>query len=278
MSNTGSDTDTSSVGAQRRKGVIDTRRAEQNRAAQRAFRQRKERYVKELENKVRDMQGLQNRVENLEDENARLRQRIWELSHRPSTTSSSSWSPSDEESAPPLSTSRSSTTTTTTATAAIPSTKHHTTRRYHPYSTASTTSTPLPPPTLHPPTTSSPPPPSLNRSSATPLHPTDRSRNIAHQAPSYYATKDHHRQSRDGGGTEESRVLDDLITVLRSRHRPPIPSHLGSVGSAGGGDSSSSSNSESPPPPPTVSLSTPIESQQPPSQPQQQQVKAPIHS
>ncbi|KAI7880597.1 hypothetical protein K492DRAFT_177755 [Lichtheimia hyalospora FSU 10163] len=265
MSNAGSDTETSSVGAQRRKGVIDTRRAEQNRAAQRAFRQRKERYVKELENKVRDMQGLQNRVENLEDENARLRQRIWELSHRPTTTTatSTSWNPSDEESVPPLSTSRSSTATTSTTTTT--STKHHTARRYHPYS-STPTPTPLPPPTLHPPTTtsssSSPPPPLLNRS---PLHPTDHypPRNITR----HYSTKDHHRQqSSHGDMKEEDRVLDDLITVLRSRHRPPIPSHLG-------GDSSCSSNSQSPPP--TGSLATSIETQHPPQPPQ---AKASIHS
>ncbi|KAI9312347.1 hypothetical protein BX666DRAFT_2031091 [Dichotomocladium elegans] len=84
MSINGSDTESSSLrSSQRRKGVIDTRRAEQNRAAQRAFRQRKERYVKELESKVCELQGLQERLEKLEEENTHLQQRLWELEHRP---------------------------------------------------------------------------------------------------------------------------------------------------------------------------------------------------
>ncbi|KAI9305159.1 hypothetical protein BJ944DRAFT_277761 [Cunninghamella echinulata] len=85
----------------KRKSVIDTRRAEQNRAAQRAFRQRKELYVKELENKVRDMDILKDRVERLEKENERLKYRVWELESSQNTTTSTSskstYSPYHEE-------------------------------------------------------------------------------------------------------------------------------------------------------------------------------------
>ncbi|CAO3594207.1 unnamed protein product [Absidia cylindrospora] len=73
----------------KRKSVIDTRRAEQNRAAQRAFRQRKEVYVKELENKVRDMEILKDRLSRLEIENERLKYRVWELEAAPTSTSTS---------------------------------------------------------------------------------------------------------------------------------------------------------------------------------------------
>ncbi|KAI8984138.1 hypothetical protein BDF20DRAFT_368094 [Mycotypha africana] len=62
-----------------KKTLIETRRAEQNRAAQRAFRQRKERYVKELEAKVNMMAEWQTRMEHLEQENQQLKRRIEEL-------------------------------------------------------------------------------------------------------------------------------------------------------------------------------------------------------
>ncbi|KAG2232950.1 hypothetical protein INT48_008043 [Thamnidium elegans] len=62
-----------------KKTVIETRRAEQNRAAQRAFRQRKERYVKELEAKVNSMADWPARMEHLENENEGLKRKINEL-------------------------------------------------------------------------------------------------------------------------------------------------------------------------------------------------------
>ncbi|KAI8635895.1 hypothetical protein BD408DRAFT_427023 [Parasitella parasitica] len=62
-----------------KKTVIETRRAEQNRAAQRAFRQRKELYVKELEAKVNQMADWPARMEQLENENEQLKIRIAKL-------------------------------------------------------------------------------------------------------------------------------------------------------------------------------------------------------
>ena len=49
-------------------------RAEQNRAAQREFRQRKERYVKELERKLEDLSRRIEHILTLEQENVRLRE------------------------------------------------------------------------------------------------------------------------------------------------------------------------------------------------------------
>ncbi|KAL9538588.1 hypothetical protein MBANPS3_010816 [Mucor bainieri] len=62
-----------------KKTVIETRRAEQNRAAQRAFRQRKELYVKELEAKVNQMADWPARMEQLENENEQLKRKIAQL-------------------------------------------------------------------------------------------------------------------------------------------------------------------------------------------------------
>lgn len=62
-----------------KKTVIETRRAEQNRAAQRAFRQRKELYVKELEAKVNSMADWPTRMEQLENENESLKRKVHEL-------------------------------------------------------------------------------------------------------------------------------------------------------------------------------------------------------
>ncbi|KAI8147655.1 hypothetical protein BJV82DRAFT_596398 [Fennellomyces sp. T-0311] len=202
----GSDVESSSsFNSQRRKGVIDSRRAEQNRAAQRAFRQRKERYVKELETKVRDMQGLQERVDKLEEENERLRQRIWELEHRPTnattsapSTTTSAWTRPTSPSSPPR-------------VAPIP---QHTSRspyRHHPYS----------PPTL--------PPPSSSIRTSVPLR-------LSDQRPKPYLHGDEQsapqQQPPHLPGAEKGRVLDDLISILRSRHRPPIPAHLDSQSSS----------------------------------------------
>ncbi|ORE10311.1 hypothetical protein BCV72DRAFT_302082 [Rhizopus microsporus var. microsporus] len=62
-----------------KKTLTESRRAEQNRAAQRAFRQRKERYVKELEAKVTSMADWPARMERLEKENEQLKRYIIEL-------------------------------------------------------------------------------------------------------------------------------------------------------------------------------------------------------
>ena len=58
---------------------MDARRAEQNCAAQRAFRRRKEQHVKDLEDKVRGYVQLQKRLLDLEHDNYRLKHRLWEL-------------------------------------------------------------------------------------------------------------------------------------------------------------------------------------------------------
>lgn len=53
--------------------VSTTKRAVQNRNAQRAFRQRREKYVKELEARVAEMLELHKKVEDLQRENRELR-------------------------------------------------------------------------------------------------------------------------------------------------------------------------------------------------------------
>ncbi|CEJ03938.1 hypothetical protein RMCBS344292_17911 [Rhizopus microsporus] len=50
-----------------------TRRAEQNRAAQKAFRERKQKYVKELEEKVMFMEQLKIELEHLREENIKIK-------------------------------------------------------------------------------------------------------------------------------------------------------------------------------------------------------------
>lgn len=53
--------------------VSNTRRAAQNRSAQKAFRQRKERYIKDLEAQAAEVPGLKQAIEDLKAENLRLR-------------------------------------------------------------------------------------------------------------------------------------------------------------------------------------------------------------
>lgn len=142
-----------------KKTVIETRRAEQNRAAQRAFRQRKERYVKELEAKVNSMADWPARMEQLENENEGLKRKVHELTIKQEESNKKMFildpslshpSPSLPPSLPPLPSSPQATTTT-------PSQKKN-----------------------------SPP-------------------------------------AKVAG--EKGRVLDDLVSILRTRNRPPIPSH-----------------------------------------------------
>ncbi|EPS42768.1 hypothetical protein H072_3248 [Dactylellina haptotyla CBS 200.50] len=59
-----------------------SKRAAQNRNAQRAFRARKEEYIKSLESKVRDYEAVEERNGALESENAALRQYIMHLQRR----------------------------------------------------------------------------------------------------------------------------------------------------------------------------------------------------
>lgn len=56
-----------------------SKRAAQNRAAQRAFRQRKERYITELEDKVKQFETMESDFRSLQDENHQLREYILSL-------------------------------------------------------------------------------------------------------------------------------------------------------------------------------------------------------
>lgn len=202
-----SDVEPVSSTGNRKKAVIDTRRAEQNRAAQRAFRQRKERYVKELESKVREMQGLQEKVEKLEQENERLRQRIWELEH-PSSSSSSSTNGDNGRVWSEV--------TTSSEQQQQPTVHHHqrTGQQLHRHN-------PYPPPPLR-----------LHHASSVP-RPSSAIR-LSDQWPnSVTPVSDSPQNSKDDeSGSEKGRVLDDLISLLRSRNRPPIPTHLDGTSSS----------------------------------------------
>lgn len=57
-----------------RKVVSGTRRAAQNRNAQKAFRQRREKYVKDLEATSAQMEEMKKKMQKLEQENAQLRE------------------------------------------------------------------------------------------------------------------------------------------------------------------------------------------------------------
>ncbi|USW55480.1 Putative basic-leucine zipper domain-containing protein [Septoria linicola] len=56
-----------------------SKRAAQNRAAQRAFRQRKEGYIKKLEEQVKDFQSMEHNYKALQNENYQLREYILSL-------------------------------------------------------------------------------------------------------------------------------------------------------------------------------------------------------
>lgn len=72
----------SGVAAQGRKTVSGTKRAAQNRIAQKAFRQRRDKYVKDLEATVAEVSALRKRVEKLERENTLLREYTMALQSR----------------------------------------------------------------------------------------------------------------------------------------------------------------------------------------------------
>jgi len=61
------------------KALRNSKRAVQNRNAQKAFRMRKERYIRLLENKSRKFDELMKEVQRLKLENMNLKNRIWEL-------------------------------------------------------------------------------------------------------------------------------------------------------------------------------------------------------
>lgn len=65
-----------------RRPLSQSKRAQQNRAAQRAFRQRKEMYIKELESKVTELKTLKETMETLRAENQELRDYILAIQSR----------------------------------------------------------------------------------------------------------------------------------------------------------------------------------------------------
>jgi hypothetical protein len=62
--------------------LSNTKRAKQNRDAQRAFRQRKEVYIKDLEKKVDELKDAKLTIDNLKRENLELRDYILTLQSR----------------------------------------------------------------------------------------------------------------------------------------------------------------------------------------------------
>lgn len=65
-----------------RRELSTSKRAAQNRAAQRAFRQRKEHYIQSLKDQVKDHESLTSSYENIQQENFKLRQYIITLQAR----------------------------------------------------------------------------------------------------------------------------------------------------------------------------------------------------
>ncbi|KAM7190600.1 putative transcription factor kapC [Rhypophila sp. PSN 637] len=77
--------DTSDGGADGRKAkreLSQSKRAAQNRAAQRAFRQRKEGYIKKLEQQVRDYAEMENKIQAIQAENTSLKEYVLHLQSR----------------------------------------------------------------------------------------------------------------------------------------------------------------------------------------------------
>ncbi|KAF3910415.1 hypothetical protein ABW20_dc0104729 [Dactylellina cionopaga] len=72
----------SKADSRQKRELNNSKRAAQNRNAQRAFRARKEEYIKSLESKVRDYEAVEERNQALEGENAALRQYIMHLQRR----------------------------------------------------------------------------------------------------------------------------------------------------------------------------------------------------
>ncbi|EXJ94183.1 hypothetical protein A1O1_02576 [Capronia coronata CBS 617.96] len=78
----GGDTNTDGRKGYGKRELSTSKRAAQNRAAQRAFRQRKEGYIKKLEEQVRDYQALSENFKAVQAENYQLRDYIINLQSR----------------------------------------------------------------------------------------------------------------------------------------------------------------------------------------------------
>ncbi|CEI97873.1 hypothetical protein RMCBS344292_11997 [Rhizopus microsporus] len=61
--------------------VIASKRAAQNRAAQKAFRQRRDQYIKELEEQAKEAKESKQELNELRQENAKLKERVTALEH-----------------------------------------------------------------------------------------------------------------------------------------------------------------------------------------------------
>ncbi|KAK2613536.1 hypothetical protein N8I77_000443 [Diaporthe amygdali] len=74
--------DPNADGRKAKRELSQSKRAAQNRAAQRAFRQRKEGYIKKLEQQVREFGEMEQHYKNMESENYALREYIVHLQSR----------------------------------------------------------------------------------------------------------------------------------------------------------------------------------------------------
>ncbi|KAI7781718.1 hypothetical protein LA080_014484 [Diaporthe eres] len=74
--------DPNADGRKAKRELSQSKRAAQNRAAQRAFRQRKEGYIKKLEQQVREFGEMEQHYKNIESENYALREYILHLQSR----------------------------------------------------------------------------------------------------------------------------------------------------------------------------------------------------
>lgn len=78
----GHDPDDTSDGRKAKRELSQSKRAAQNRAAQRAFRQRKEHYIKKLEQQVREYGEMEHNYKALQSDNYALREYILQLQSR----------------------------------------------------------------------------------------------------------------------------------------------------------------------------------------------------
>jgi hypothetical protein len=74
--------DLASEGRKAKRELSQSKRAAQNRAAQRAFRQRKEGYIKKLEQQVRDFMDMEQSYKTMQSENYALREYVIHLQSR----------------------------------------------------------------------------------------------------------------------------------------------------------------------------------------------------
>ncbi|KAI0132295.1 hypothetical protein BJ170DRAFT_680182 [Xylariales sp. AK1849] len=74
--------DSTSDGRKAKRELSQSKRAAQNRAAQRAFRQRKEHYIKKLEQQVREYSEMEHSYKTIQNDNYALREYVIQLQSR----------------------------------------------------------------------------------------------------------------------------------------------------------------------------------------------------